>query len=47
MRQVTAVRKRHAEHGIARRELRHEDRHVRLRARVRLHVDVIGAEELP
>ena len=45
MRQVAAVREVHAEHGVARLEQRHVDRHVRLRAGMRLHVDVVGAEQ--
>ena len=36
---------REAEHLVARREHREVDGHVRLRARVRLHVRVLGAEE--
>ena len=43
--QVAAVRQVHAEHGVARLEQRHVDRHVGLRAGVRLHVGVLGAEE--
>ncbi len=45
MRQVTAVRERHAEHRVARLQHGHEDGHVRLRAGVRLDVGVVGAEE--
>ncbi len=40
--EVAAVRERHAEHGIAGLQKRHEDRHVRLRAGVRLDVRVLG-----
>ena len=39
------MRERHAEHRIARLQHGHEDRHVRLRAGVRLHVGVVGAED--
>ena len=39
------MREIHAEHGFARLEQREVDGHVRLRARVGLHVDVFGAEE--
>ena len=45
VRQVAAVREVHAEHRVARLEQRHVHRHVRLRARVRLHVGVLGAEQ--
>ena len=45
VRQVAAVRQVHAEHGVARLEQRQVDRHVRLRAGVRLHVGVVGAEQ--
>jgi hypothetical protein len=44
--QVAAVRQVHAEHSVARLHDGEVDGHVRLRARVRLHVGVIGAEEL-
>ena len=44
--QVTAVVQAHAEHGITRLAQRLIDRHVRLRARVRLHVRVFRAEQL-
>ncbi len=44
--EVAAVRERHAEHGVARLDRRHEHGHVGLRARVRLDVGVVGAEEL-
>ena len=47
VRQVAAVREVHAEDRVARLEQREVDRHVRLRARVRLHVGVLGAEQLP
>ena len=40
------MRERHAEHRVARLQTRHEDRHVGLRAGVRLHVGVLRAEEL-
>jgi hypothetical protein len=43
---MTAVRERHAEHRLARLQERHEDGHVRLGAGVRLHVGVLGVEEL-
>ena len=43
--QVAAVREVHAEHDIARLQQREIDGHVGLRARVRLHVDVVGAEQ--
>ena len=46
VRQVAAVREVHAEDRVARLEHRHVDGHVGLRARVRLHVDVLGAEQL-
>ena len=39
------MREVHAEHGVARLEQRQVDRHVGLRARVRLHVGVLGAEQ--
>ena len=45
VREVAAVRQVHAEHRVARLQQRHVDRHVRLRAGVRLHVDVVGAEQ--
>ncbi len=45
VRQVAAVRERHAEHGVARLQHRHEDGHVRLRARVRLDVRVLRTEQ--
>ena len=45
VRQVAAVREVHAEHRVARLEQREVDRHVGLRARVRLHVGVLGAEQ--
>ncbi len=45
MRQMAAVRKVEAEDGVSRREQRHEGSGVGLRARVRLNVDVISAEE--
>ena len=43
--QMAAVREVHAEHRIARLEQREVDGHVRLRARVRLHVGVLGGEQ--
>jgi len=46
VREVPPVRQVHAEHGLARLEERQVHRHVRLRARVRLNVRVLGAEEL-
>ena len=45
VRQVAAVREVHAEHGVARLQQREVDRHVRLRAGVRLDVGVVGAEQ--
>ena len=45
VREVAAVREVHAEDGVAGLEQREVDRHVRLRARVRLHVGVLGAEQ--
>ena len=45
VRQVAAVREVHAEHGVARLEQREVDRHVGLRAGMRLDVGVLGAEE--
>jgi hypothetical protein len=45
VREVATVRQVHAEHGVARLHRREVHRHVGLRARVRLHVGVIGAEE--
>ena len=45
VREVAAVRQVHAEHRVARLEQRQVDGHVGLRARVRLHVDVLGAEQ--
>ncbi len=45
VREVAAVREVHAEHGVARLQQRQIHAHVGLRARVRLHVDVIGAEQ--
>jgi len=47
VREVSAVRKRHAEDRIARFQHRHVDGLVRLRPRVRLHVGVVAAEQLP
>lgn len=44
--QVTAVVQAHAEHGITRLAQRLIDRHVRLRARVRLYVRIFRAEQL-
>ena len=45
VRQVAAVREVHAEDGVARLQQREVHRHVRLRAGVRLHVGVLGAEQ--
>ena len=45
VRQMPAVREVHAEHGVARLQQREIHRHVRLRARVRLHVRVLGSEQ--
>ena len=45
VRQVPAVGEVHAEDRVAGLERREEHRHVGLRARVRLHVGVLGAEE--
>ena len=45
VRQVAAVREVHAEDRVARLQRRQVDGHVRLRARVRLDVRVLGAEE--
>ena len=44
--QMTAVREVHPEHRVARLQQREVHSHVRLRARVRLDVGVLGAEEL-
>ena len=46
VRQVAAVREVHAEHRVARLQQREVHRHVGLRAGVRLHVGVLGAEQL-
>ena len=46
VRQMSAVRERHAEHRVARLEQREVNGLVGLRARVRLHVRVVGAEQL-
>ena len=46
MGQVAAVRQVHAEHRVAGLQRRHVDGDVRLRAGVRLHVGVLGAEKL-
>ena len=46
VREVTAVRKIEAENGVTRRENSRVGRSVGLRAGVRLHVDVLAAEEL-
>ena len=43
---MAAVREIHSENGIARLERGHIDRDIGLRAGVRLHVGVLGAEEL-
>jgi hypothetical protein len=45
VRQVSAVRQIHAEDGVAWFEGGEEHRHVRLRARVRLHIGMLGAEQ--
>jgi hypothetical protein len=45
VRQVPAVRQVHPENGLARLEQREVDRHVRLCARVRLHIRMLGTEE--
>ena len=46
VREVAAVGEVHAEHRVARLDSGEVDRHVGLRARVRLHVGVVGAEQL-
>ena len=46
VRQVAAVREIHPEHRVARLQQREVHGHVRLRAGVRLHVGVLGAEQL-
>ena len=46
VRQVAAVVEREPEHAVAGLQHGEVDRHVRLRARVRLHVRVLGAEQL-
>ena len=46
VREVSAVRKAHAEHGVARLKQREESRKVGVRAAVSLHVGVLGAEQL-
>ena len=45
MRQMAAMREIHAEHGIAGLQQRKIDRHIRLRAAVRLHICMLGTEE--
>ena len=45
VRQVPAVRQIHAQHRVARLQRRHIDRNVCLRARMRLHVGVLGAKQ--
>ena len=45
--EMSAVRKVHRENSIARLQHGKIDRHVRLRAAVRLDVEVLPAEELP
>ena len=45
VRQVAAVRQVHSQHGVARLQRRHIDGDVRLCARVRLDVGMLGAEE--
>ncbi len=44
--EMAAVREVHAEHGVARLQQGEVHGHVRLRARVRLHVGMFGAEQL-
>ena len=46
VREVPAVRKAHAEHGVARLKQREESRKIGVRAAVSLHVGVLGAEQL-
>ena len=46
VREMAAVREVHPEDGVARLEHGEVDGHVRLRAGMRLHVDVLGAEQL-
>ena len=46
VRQVAAVREAHAENRVAGLQHGHVDGHIRLRAGVRLHVHVLGAEKL-
>ena len=46
VREMAAVGQIHAEHRVAGLQQGHVDRHVRLCARVRLHVGVVGAEQL-
>jgi len=45
VREVAPVRQVHAEHRVAGLQEREVHRHVRLRARVRLHVGVVGSEQ--
>ena len=45
VREMPAVRQIHAQHGVARLQQREVHRHVRLGARVRLDVGVLGAEK--
>ena len=45
VREMPPVRQIHAEHGVSRLQQRHVHGHVRLRARMRLHIRVIGTEE--
>ena len=45
VREVPAVRQVHAEHGVAQLQRRHVDGNVGLRARMRLHVGVLGAKQ--
>ena len=45
VREMPAMREIHAEHGVARLQQGEIDGHVGLRARVRLHVGVLGAEQ--
>jgi hypothetical protein len=46
VREVAAVRQLEPHHRVARRQQRHVGRRVRLRSGVRLHVGVVGAEQL-
>ena len=46
VREVAAVRKIHAQHGVARLQRAHVNRNIGLRAGVRLHVGMFGAKDL-